>query len=321
MMIILVSLLLGIYTAGTGVLSLSLDGVSTHSTHPAGEPLTLNCDYSYSESESSELVVTWYFNGSPIPIYQWVPSIDNGPQVIHEMFKDNLDLTHQADQDMFKKHSALHIINPDINFAGNYRCRVSTFTKEVTLSKDISIYVAPSSIFLTYTNGFIKCLVEGVYPIPSLIMSWTCNNTVFSAKNVEIVSNNIDNHLYDASISTTVEEDSIAPHDVMTCDVVIADGAYEDRVEKKLITKKEIPEDKQKVILEEEICNSADCQRTKESVPVLYPIDHELLDRTVPVGLGLETFSEEAARFSQSGCSTLNVNIVVFFVLSLYYSS
>ena len=78
--------------------------------------LTLSCDYSYEESESSQLVLTWYFNESPIPIYQWVPSLDMGPQVIHEMFKDNLDLTHEADQDKFKKHSALRIINPDLRF-------------------------------------------------------------------------------------------------------------------------------------------------------------------------------------------------------------
>ena len=120
--------------------SLSVAEVSAPSPHQAGEPLTLSCDYSYEESESSQLVLTWYFNESPIPIYQWVPSLDKGPQVIHEMFKDNLDLTHKADQDKFKKHSALHIINPDQRFAGKYKCRVSTFTKEVTHSKDVAIF-------------------------------------------------------------------------------------------------------------------------------------------------------------------------------------
>ena len=56
------------------------------------------------------------------------------------MFKDNLDLTHVAAQDKFKKHSALRIVNPDQRFAGKYKCSVSTFTKEVTHSKDVSIY-------------------------------------------------------------------------------------------------------------------------------------------------------------------------------------
>ena len=78
-----------------------------------------------------------------------------GPQVIHEMFKDNLDLTHEADQDKFKKHSALRIINPDLRFAGNYKCRVSTFTKEVSHSKDVSIYGELQSLQYVKWNTYL----------------------------------------------------------------------------------------------------------------------------------------------------------------------
>ena len=110
------------------------------SIHPSGEDLILSCDYSYVMSESDQLVLTWYLNGSPFPIYQWVPALDLGPQVIHELFKDNLDLTHKADEDKFKKHSALRIVNPDQRFAGNYKCRVSTFLEEVSEQQEIEIY-------------------------------------------------------------------------------------------------------------------------------------------------------------------------------------
>merc|ERR1712106_10306 len=96
-----------------GSFAVSLDSLSAPSSHPAGSPLILSCDYSYLEPESDQLVLTWYFNGSPIPIYQWVPALDLGPQVIHQMFKDNLDLKYQATSVNFKKHRALHILNPD----------------------------------------------------------------------------------------------------------------------------------------------------------------------------------------------------------------
>jgi hypothetical protein len=130
-----------------GMHCLSLDSVSIPPAHPEGQDLTLSCDYSYNLPESDQLVLTWYHNGSPIPIYQWVPALDMGPQVIHDLFKDHLDLTYNANDDKFKKHSALRIINPDQRFSGNYKCRVSTFLEEVSQYKDVFIYGKLSSIF------------------------------------------------------------------------------------------------------------------------------------------------------------------------------
>jgi len=309
MWLLLMSILVGDY-------ALSVAEVSAPSPHQAGEPLTLSCDYSYEESESSQLVLTWYFNESPIPIYQWVPSLDKGPQVIHEMFKDNLDLTHKAAQDKFKKHSALHIINPDQRFAGKYKCRVSTFTKEVTHSKEVSIYVSPPSIILTYSQGVIRCGVEGVFPPPTLVLSWTYNSTVFSEEKVTILTNSLDDKLFDASIVTTVNEDDIAPHDVMTCDVRLADGAFEERVEKRILKKKE---DADMVHLVEDLCNSADCATNeKDAVDDSNPIDTEHTDTTFDAGVGRESFSGEAAGYVQSSGSSIYLKTAILFITSLY---
>jgi len=48
----------------------------------AGAELRLDCDYDYMAEEQPQLDLKWYFNGSPIPVYQWVPSMKKGPQVI-----------------------------------------------------------------------------------------------------------------------------------------------------------------------------------------------------------------------------------------------
>jgi len=302
-----------------GVNCVTLDGLSAPSYHRAGEPLSLSCDYSYEESESSQLVVTWYFNGSPVPIYQWVPSLDKGPQIIHEMFKDNLDLTHQADEDKFKKHSALRIINPDQKFAGNYRCRVSTFTKEVTHSKDVSIYVVPPSISLTYSQGVIKCGVEGVYPPPAIVLSWTYNLTVHSDDAIEIAPNSLDDDLYDAWINTTIDEEYINPHDMMTCDMLIAEAGFEERVEKIILEKGDSVEG-HKVQLVEDLCNSADCATENEdAADDSNPVDNEVVDKTIDVGAGFQTFSEEAAGFIENGCSSPRMMAVFLVLLSLCY--
>merc|ERR1712106_65494 len=184
----------------SGVQCLSLDSVSIPTSHPAGQDLILSCDYSYAISESDQLVLTWYFSGSPIPIYQWVPALDLGPQVIHELFQDNLDLTYEADEDKFKKHSALHIVKPDQRFAGNYKCRVSTFLEEVSDNKNVYIFVPPTIISLTNTDGVIRCAVEGVYPAPSVNLAWILNSTVYASDDVELTRNALNGNLVDASI-------------------------------------------------------------------------------------------------------------------------
>ena len=50
---------------------------------------------------------------------------DDDDQVIGELFKDNLDLLYSAHNDTFKKHRALHILNPDHRFSGTYMCKVT----------------------------------------------------------------------------------------------------------------------------------------------------------------------------------------------------
>lgn len=39
-----------------------------------GDPVVLDCDYTLEESRDDGLVVKWYFNEKPTPIYQWIPN-------------------------------------------------------------------------------------------------------------------------------------------------------------------------------------------------------------------------------------------------------
>ena len=71
--------------------------------------------------------------------------------------------------------------------------------------------------------------------MPSII---SYSSTVFSEDKVTTLRNSLDDNLFDASIVTTVNEDDIAPHDVMTCDVRLAEGVFEDRVEKSILNGK-----------------------------------------------------------------------------------
>merc|ERR1719150_1660206 len=126
------------------VLSVHISRLTSPSVVLGGDPLTIDCDFDYQEEEQDQLDLKWYFNSSPFPIYQWVPSMNKGPQVIGELFKDKLDLLYSAHNDTFKKHRALHILNPDHRFSGTYMCKVSSFVDEDFQQKDILV-IAPHS--------------------------------------------------------------------------------------------------------------------------------------------------------------------------------
>lgn len=40
----------------------------------SGRPVVLDCDYTLEEAVDEGLVVKWYFNQTPTPIYQWIPN-------------------------------------------------------------------------------------------------------------------------------------------------------------------------------------------------------------------------------------------------------
>ena len=106
----------------------------------SGSELMLDCNYSYLDEEESQLDLKWYFNGSPIPVYQWVPSMSKGPQVIGELFKHKLDLDYVAHNDTYKKHRALRVVHSDHRFSGTYQCKVSSFVDEDFQQKEVLVF-------------------------------------------------------------------------------------------------------------------------------------------------------------------------------------
>ena len=106
----------------------------------SGSELMLDCNFSYLDEEESQLDLKWYFNGSPIPVYQWVPSMKKGPQVIGELFKHKLDLDYLAHNDTYKKHRALRVAKSDHRFSGTYQCKVSSFVDEDFQQKEVLVY-------------------------------------------------------------------------------------------------------------------------------------------------------------------------------------
>ena len=166
----------------------------------SGSELMLDCNYSYLDEEESQLDLKWYFNGSPIPVYQWVPSMSKGPQVIGELFKHRLDLDYVAHNDTYKKHRALRVVKSDHRFSGTYQCKVSSFVDEDFQQKEVLVFskfwlvqrvqmvqmelsvsdppekivISPERVSSKEEEHLnISCAVTGVYPVPIIDLSWS----------------------------------------------------------------------------------------------------------------------------------------------------
>lgn len=207
-----------------------------------GEELIIDCDFEYQQDEQDQLDLKWYFNSSPFPIYQWVPSMHRGPQVIGELFKHNLDLLYSAHNDTFKKHRALHIPNPDHRFSGIYMCKVSSFVDEDFQQKEILVIAPPlrtqlrPAVSASDENMLnVTCSVEGVFPTPTVVMSWTVNSTTYLLEDTETLVKVRHNGLLDVAVSSLVEREQIEQEGVIGCEVTIPKSEFYVREELELL--------------------------------------------------------------------------------------
>lgn len=194
----------------------------------SGSELMLDCNFDYMAEEELQLDLKWYFNGSPIPVYQWVPSMKKGPQVIGEMFKESLDLDYVAHNDTFKRHRALRVAKSDHRFSGTYQCKVSSFLDEDFQQKEVLVYTPPHNIQIIpsisgegdkYLN--ISCSVTGVYPLPVIDLSWTNNASTEYMPRMDTVVKTAPSGLLDVTVSSIVEKSVFTPDVVIACDVTL----------------------------------------------------------------------------------------------------
>ena len=68
----------------SSVLSVEINKVSIPSAVEAdSDQVLLDCNFSYNETEASQLEVKWYFNQDPVPFCQWIAGRPGSePQVI-----------------------------------------------------------------------------------------------------------------------------------------------------------------------------------------------------------------------------------------------
>jgi len=132
--------------------------------------VVLDCQYSVPEGQAAGLVVKWYKNSNPRPVYQWIAG--SSPQALGPL-AGRLDLRYTISPEPLRGHSALAFVSPTTELSGNYTCVVSTYLAEASASGTLLVY-APAKEFHfelsrpSYRRVSTVCGAQGLFPEPEV---------------------------------------------------------------------------------------------------------------------------------------------------------
>jgi hypothetical protein len=226
--IIILGLMVALVSEVTGVEILSMEVPSV--VKAGSGDIVLDCDFKYTEEEKNQLDIKWYFNNDPNPIFQWLPG--RLPQIISDQFMQHLDIAYEVDDDIFTKHRALRIRNPQPEFSGNYRCKVSSFVDEDFDQKELLVYAPPSSIkfeeirFSETDPLNVTCVAIGMYPLPTARIMWGHNSSLDEYESTSAVTIMRSDGLVDVRLSTIIDTDQLAVQVTIGCEISLPGTDY-----------------------------------------------------------------------------------------------
>lgn len=125
------------------------------------DSVVLDCVYQYS-LEDQQLVVKWFFNQDPKPIYQWIPDLNkrsysksrfeghidrhfevpppSTPMLVHHHRRGGLANNDNGPADKYTKYRALKIMRPTTEMSGSYSCSVTSLQGQDTKTKEMIVY-------------------------------------------------------------------------------------------------------------------------------------------------------------------------------------
>ncbi|KAH6930786.1 hypothetical protein HPB50_018394 [Hyalomma asiaticum] len=146
-------------------------------------PAVLDCEYVYNENDL-KLVVKWFFNDGPEPVYQWIPEMR-----LREAFgvlQGRLDDTFSVNsRDVYSQYRAIRILRPTWELSGKYTCMVTSLAGQDVRHQDMTIFVPAKSFSFNYSSSGpgsalhsrsqttenalrLLCVARGTYPRPEL---------------------------------------------------------------------------------------------------------------------------------------------------------
>ncbi|CAH1732597.1 uncharacterized protein LOC114129278 [Aphis gossypii] len=234
-------LLLGLYSlfySCTIALDAVVDSVTITDQRVPGavlngtEYVVLDCVYKLKPEEAQGLVITWYFNNSPSPAYQWIQG--QPPRAIGPL-KNHIRLGYAAPtDDALATYRALYIIRPTTGLTGNYKCVVSTYNDEDFMIKKMIVYAPGQHMHMKRTKANdqamvnISCTISKVFPMPKMqLYKLETNGTEHrnSSLPIEILDYQNDG-AFDVTISTLFSESELPSRTTFFCELIIPSTPY-----------------------------------------------------------------------------------------------
>ncbi|XP_077484172.1 uncharacterized protein LOC144094127 [Amblyomma americanum] len=146
-------------------------------------PVVLDCEYVYNENDL-KLVVKWFFNDGPEPVYQWIPEMR--AREAFGVLQGRLDDTFSVNsRDVYSQYRAIRIVEPTWELSGKYTCVVASLAGQDSRHKDMTVFVPAKSFSFDYSSATtpfdeqvrlhsaesivrLMCMAQGTYPKPDL---------------------------------------------------------------------------------------------------------------------------------------------------------
>ncbi|XP_023243371.1 uncharacterized protein LOC111641434 isoform X1 [Centruroides sculpturatus] len=199
------------------------------------DSVILDCQYNYTK-EDERLVIKWYLNDDPEPLYQWIPEINQ--RHVSERLKNRLNLEYMVSQsDRFTKYRAMNIIRPTVELSGKYSCHVSSLLGQDLAEKFMIVYAPAKRFDFNFTKPApdmlkVTCEAEGIYPKPVMNMYEMITDESKQINDIEIQTSKTEN-FYNIFISKTFNDDELCQEDTVMfeCILTIPGTTYRKQVQ------------------------------------------------------------------------------------------
>lgn len=110
------------------------------------DSVVLDCVYTLDRIEDSSLVVKWFLNDDPEPIYQFIAEF--GTRHASSRLKGRINLDYTADSDPFNKYRALNLLRPTVDLSGRYSCQVQSMNSHDIKEDIMTVYGMYPMLFI-----------------------------------------------------------------------------------------------------------------------------------------------------------------------------
>ena len=103
------------------------------------QSVVLDCPFTFDSKIDQNLVVKWFFNEDPEPIYQWI--VDLNSRHVPKQYWDLVNINYTVpNTDRWQRGRALNLIRPTVELNGRYGCNVLSIMSQDSAEANMIVY-------------------------------------------------------------------------------------------------------------------------------------------------------------------------------------